>query len=67
MQNCADVDEVQEVIAVEQLLNSVPVSFRIWVRERKPKTLAEAGRLADDYMEARSSLESQEVAAMLVG
>ena len=40
---CADVDEVQEVIAVEQLLKSMPVGIRIWVRERKPKTVAEAG------------------------
>ena len=58
---CADVDEVQEVIAVEQLLNSMPVGIRIWVRERKPKTVAEAGRLADDYTEARGSVESQSV------
>ena len=58
---CADVDEVQEIIAVEQLLNSMPVGIRIWVRERKPKTVAEAGRLADDYAEARGSLESQSV------
>ncbi len=27
---CTDVDEVQEVIAVEQLLNSMPVGIRIW-------------------------------------
>ena len=58
---CADIDEVQEVIAVEQLLNSMPVGIQIWVRERKPKTVAEAGRLADDYTEARGSLESQSV------
>ena len=25
----------------------------IWVRERKPKTSSEAGRLADDYLQAR--------------
>ena len=57
-QKCADVDEVQEVIAVEQLLNCMPLGIRIWVRERKPKMVAEAGRLADDYAEARGSLES---------
>lgn len=26
---------------------------QIWVRERKPKTVAEAGQLADDYEQAR--------------
>ena len=61
MRKCVDVAEMQEVIAVEQLLNSMPVGLRIWVRERKPKTVAEAGRLADDYAEARGSLESQSV------
>ena len=58
---CADVDEVQEIIAVEQLLNFMLVGIRIWVRQRKSKTVAEAGRLADDYAEARGSLESQSV------
>ena len=58
---CADADAVREVIAVEQLLNSMPVGLRIWVRERKPKTVAEAGRLADDYTEARGPLEGRRV------
>ena len=44
-----------------QLLNSMPVGLQIWVRERKLKMVAEAGRLADDYAEARDSLESQSV------
>ena len=39
----ADADAVQEVIAVEQLLNSMPVAVRVWVAERKPQTMAEAG------------------------
>ena len=58
---CTDADSVREVIAVEQLLNSMPVGLRIWVRERKPKTVAEAGRLADDYAEARGPLEGRRV------
>ena len=45
----ADVDELWEAIAVEQLLNSMPVELCFWVRERKPRIVAEAGRLADDY------------------
>ena len=44
---------------MEQLLDSVPVELRIWVRERKPRTVAEAGRLADDYAEAKGPLEGQ--------
>ena len=53
----ADADAVREVIAVEQLLNSMPVAVRVWVAERKPQTVAEAGKLADDHMEARGSVE----------
>ena len=42
-----------EMIVVEQFLNTLPSNTRIWVTERKPKTVAEAGRLADDYIQAR--------------
>ena len=53
----ADADAVREAIAVEQLLNSMPAAVRVWVAERKPQTVAEAGKLADDHMEARGSME----------
>ena len=53
----ADADAVREAIAVEQLLNSMPAAVRVWVAERKPQTVAEAGKLADDHMEARGSVE----------
>ena len=45
-------EEVLEQLAVEQLLESMPEDVRIWIRERKPKTCAEAGELADDYVHA---------------
>ena len=51
--NCTTVNHVMELMAVEQLLNSFPASVIIWVSERKPKTVVEAGRLADDYAQAR--------------
>ena len=57
---CAEVDpEVREGIAAEQLLDSMPVELRIWVPERKPRTVAEAGRLTDDYAEARGPPEGR--------
>ena len=55
---CADADAVREMIAVEQLPNSMPVGLWIWAKERKPKTVAEAGRLADNYTEARGLQEA---------
>ena len=57
MRKCADADAVREVVAVEQLLNSMPVGLWIWVRERKPKSVAEAGRLVVGYTKARGPLE----------
>ena len=52
-----DADAVRETIAVEQLLNSMPGVVRVCVAERKPKTVAEAGKLADDHMEPWGSVE----------
>ena len=49
---CTSKQEVLEFVAVEQLLNVMPEDIRVWVRERKPKTAAEAGELADDYLQA---------------
>ena len=53
MAECTTVQEVLEMVRTEQLLNSMGEDVRVWVRERKPKTCAEAGELADDYELAR--------------
>ena len=42
-----------DVIVVEQLLATLPEEMRIWVRERKPTLSAQAGQLAEDYLQAR--------------
>jgi len=31
----------------------LPEGVRVWVKERKPRTTQEAGRLAEDYCQAR--------------
>ena len=56
---CASAREVQEIIAVEQLLDSMSDEIRSRVRERKPKTCAEAGELADDIERARRSSKAE--------
>ena len=53
MKECKDVDDVIELVAMEQLLETLPTGPRIWVRERKPQTAAETGQPADDYVQAR--------------
>ena len=37
----------------EQLIEMLPEEVRVSVKERKPKTTQEAGRLAEDYRQAR--------------
>ena len=34
---------------------TLPDDVRVWIMERKPKTTAEAGQLADDYLQAHAS------------
>ena len=50
--------ELRDLIATEQVLRAMPASIRLWVHERKPKTAAKAGRLAEDYLQARRPILS---------
>ena len=61
---CNNVQDFIKCITVEQLLNSMEEEVRVWVTERKPKTCAEAGELADDYVQARRNgkTETYEIA-----
>jgi len=43
-----------EVEVTEQLINTLPWDVQIWVQERNPTTSSEAGRLADDHLQART-------------
>ena len=65
MKECNKAQDCFECITVEQLLNSMNEEVRVWVTERKPKTCAEAGELADDYVQTRRNgkTETYEIAA----
>ena len=52
--DCATVAEIRDLMVKEQLLTTLPEDVRMWVREKKPKSSAEAGGLAEDYLQARS-------------
>ena len=56
---CGSVADVQQLIAVEQYLRALPEGIRVWVGERKPKTAAEAGQLAEDYLQARGPVSEE--------
>ena len=47
---CTTKEDVLEALTTEQLLNVLPEKMHVWLRERKPRTCAEAGELADDYV-----------------
>ena len=53
---CTTMEELKELMMMEQLLNALPHEVRIWVVEREPKTVAELGKLADTYDQARRQL-----------
>lgn len=50
---CKSAEEICHLVAMEQILESLPSEIHVWVRERKPRTATEAGQLADDYVQAR--------------
>ena len=53
MRSCTSMEEIQELIGMEQFLNTLPANKRLWVMERKPKTCIQAGELVDEYEHAR--------------
>ena len=53
MADCSTIHAVLENLVMEQLMNTMPLELCIWISERKPTTGGEAGRLADDYVQAR--------------
>ena len=50
---CTTVEAVMEKIVVEQLIETMPRDLKIWIRDRKPASGADAGKPADDYSRAR--------------
>ena len=46
---------VDEMVLLEQFLQSVPEDLRVWLKERKPTSLDKAAELADDYVLARKA------------
>ena len=53
MQGCKSVADVTDLVVLEQLVSTLPVDVRVFVKERKPKTSLEAAEIADDYLRAR--------------
>lgn len=52
------VDEVGEMIILEQYLGILSPELQFWVRERDPRSAAEAASLADVFVAARRKNQS---------
>ena len=44
------VEAVLEQVAIEQFMSKLPREVHIWVQEKKPDTVLQAGQLSDDYV-----------------
>ena len=53
LKDCGDRAAVVDAVVKEQFIEVLPEEVRVWVKERKPRTTQEAGRLAEDYRQAR--------------
>ena len=53
----ADAEKLFNLIVLEQFLSQVPEDLRIWLIDKKPKDVFEAGELADSYQQARQLIK----------
>ena len=59
LKSCKNPAEVRDRIVMEQFLNLQPEDIKVFIRERKPATSEEAGKLADDFLLARKESKSE--------
>ena len=53
LKSAETVEQIRDKIVLEQFLSTLPEEVRVFVEERKPGTSEDAGKLADDYFQAR--------------
>lgn len=63
LQPSNSITEVMELMVMKQLIGNVPPELQVWVHKRKPKTVKETGKIADDYVLVRKGTV-QEVSKM---
>ncbi|XP_075782221.1 zinc finger protein with KRAB and SCAN domains 1-like [Pelodiscus sinensis] len=50
-------EELLMLVMMEQFYEVCPPKLRLWLKDRRPETPQEAGRLADEFTESRSGCE----------
>ena len=53
LKDCGNRAAVVDAVVKEQFIEVLLEEVRVWVKERKRRTTQEAGRLAEDYCQAR--------------
>ena len=53
LEECETRAKVIYMIVMEQFITMLPGEIRVWVKEHKPGTSLIAGKLAEDYQEAK--------------
>ena len=57
VKKCTTRDELFDAVVLEQFINILEPAARVWVKEQKHDTSADAARLADDYKQARKQMD----------
>ena len=55
LKDCGSRQAINDAVVTEQFVDVLPNNVRVWVKERKPRSSEEAGRLAEDYRQARKT------------
>ena len=55
LKDCGSRQAVLDAVVKEQFVEVLPDKVRVWVKEQKPRTSEEAGKLAEDYRQARKA------------
>lgn len=53
MNDCDTVEATIDLIELEELLATLPEEMRNWLSERKQTSSAQAGQLAEDYLQPK--------------
>ena len=57
LKSCKTLEEIRDRITLEQFLGTLQEEVRVFIKERKPKSAEQAGKLADDFVQARKAEE----------
>lgn len=67
LKDCSTAEEVKDAVVKEQLMSTLSDDVRAWVKERKPKTTAEAAQLVEDHMQAHPRVPVLDAVNMATG